>query len=172
MIEADDDCFERLAANYADFPRVSYLKLVVTKDNIAPALEDLRIPKQLDLLCIDIDGNDYYVWEALQSFAASVVVIEYNSTFGRDASRTIAYNPEHVWQKTRYYGASLPALEKLGRRLGYALIGTDRRGINAFFVRRDLLELSGFPELSTHDAWRPNRLIGLLPAGSGPFYEP
>jgi hypothetical protein len=171
MIEADSQMCQRLQENYESLP-VSWLELQVTRENIAPVLEKLGIPKALDLLCIDIDGNDYYVWEALEGYAASVVVIEYNASFGRDACKTIAYNPEHVWRKDRYYGASLAALVKLGARLGYALVGTERRGINAFFVRRDLLAVCGFPERSASEVWRPNVLGRLLPEGSGAFFEP
>jgi hypothetical protein len=171
MIEADRRMYERLQENYGSLP-VSPLELQVTRENIVPALEKLGIPKALDLLCIDIDGNDYYVWEALGGYAASVVVIEYNASLGREASKTIAYNPAHVWGKDRYYGASLTALAKLGSRLGYALIGTERRGINAFFVRRDWLPVCGFVEKSASEVWRPNVIGRLLPEGSGVFFEP
>lgn len=171
MIEADETMFGRLAARYAGLP-VTCLNMFVNRENIDAALHDAGVPRSLDLLSIDIDGNDYYVWEATAAFSPSVVVIEYNATFGPHASKTIAYDPAHVWRKDRYYGASLAALTKLGARLGYALIGTDRRGINAFFVRRDLLAACGFPEKTPRDAWRPNRLIGLLPKGSGTFFEP
>jgi hypothetical protein len=171
MIEADGVMFERLKRRYATLP-VAALNLLVSRENIAPALEALAVPKTLDFLSIDIDGNDYYVWEALHSYRASIVVIEYNASFGRTASKTIAYDPSFVWSRTRFYGASLAALAKLGTKLGYALLGTDRRGINAFFVRRDLLGTSGFPEKSPREAWRPNVLVGFLPKGSGTSFEP
>jgi hypothetical protein len=171
MIEADDRMYERLRGAYRPFP-VDCVHSMVDRDNIASTLNDLGVRKSLDLLSIDIDGNDYYIWEALGAFRASVVVIEYNASFGRETSKTIAYNARYVWRKNRYYGASLAALEKLGGRLGYALLGTERRGVNAFFVRRDLLRASGFPEKSAHEAWRPNVFLEALPKGSGAFFEP
>jgi hypothetical protein len=171
MIEADAAQFNRLAEAYASLP-VKCIELLVDRENIAPALEAVGVPKRFDLLSIDIDGNDYYVWEATTAFSPSVVVIEYNASFGPRASCTIEYNPSHYWRKDRYYGASLTALAELGRRLGYALIGSDRRGINAFFVRRDLLPACGFDEKTPREAWRPNLLIGLLPRGNGRLIDP
>jgi hypothetical protein len=170
MIEANAGMFQRLKTRYELVP-VNVLNLLVSRENIAQTLEGVDVPKTLDLLCIDIDGNDYYVWEALGAYCASVVVIEYNAAFGATASKTIAYDPEFAWDKSRFYGASLTALAKLGDRLGYGLIGTDRRGINAFFVRRDLLGICGFPEKSPREVWRRNVLLGLLPEGSGRIYE-
>jgi hypothetical protein len=171
MIEADEAQFKRLAITYDSLP-VKCIQMLVDRDNIAPALRAAGTPERFDLLSIDIDGNDYYVWEATASFSPSVVVIEYNASFGPRASRTIEYNPSHSWRKDRYYGASLMALADLGRRLGYALIGTDRRGINAFFIRRDLLPASGFDEKTSREAWRPNLLIRLLPRGNGRLADP
>ncbi|HEY6325521.1 MAG TPA: hypothetical protein VIW73_03255 [Candidatus Cybelea sp.] len=171
MIEADDACFERLSTTYASLP-VTCVQLLVDRENVGAAFDAAGVPRSLDLLSIDIDGNDYYVWEALRSFSPSVVVIEYNASFGPRKSVTIEYNPQHGWQRTRYYGASLTALAKLGARLGYGLIGTDRRGINAFFVRRDLLPICGFAEKAPQQSWRPNILIALLPKGSGRLVEP
>jgi hypothetical protein len=171
MIEADAQMFERLQTAFASFP-VTCLNLFVSRENIAAALNAAGVPSRFDLLSIDIDGNDYYVWEALEEYEPSVVILEYNASFGPRASKTIAYNPAHTWRKDRYYGASLTALQRLGKRLGYALIGTDRRGVNSFFVRKDLLGLCGFPERDAADAWRQNPLISLLPQGSGALIEP
>ncbi len=171
MIEADEPMFDRLKAKYAG-SSVTCVRKFADRDNVAATLEELGVPRSFDLLSIDIDGNDYYVWEATAAFTPSVVVIEYNATLGPGASKVITYNPAHIWRKDRYYGASLTALAKLGTRLGYSLIGTDRRGINAFFVRHDLLGACGFPQKAAHDAWRPNPLINLLPSGSGTFFEP
>ena len=163
--------FARLQSTYGSVP-VTCINDFVTRENIVSSLRGALVPEQLDLLSIDIDGNDYHVWEATQPFRPSVVIVEYNASFGPSASTTIAYNAKHTWRRDRYYGASLAALKKLGNRLGYALLGKDRRGINSFFVRRDLLEKCGFPEKTATEAWRPNALIRLLPKGSGPLIEP
>lgn len=111
----------------------------ITTANINQLLEGM--PLDLDLLSIDIDGNDYWIWEAITVVQPRVVAIEYNAVFGEEAL-TIPYDP--AFQRGArgdgmYFGASLAALAKLGARKGYALVGCSSLGINAFFVRKDLL---------------------------------
>lgn len=111
---------------------------VVTPDNI----ESLIAPSdgaEIDLLSIDIDYHDYWVWKAL-TIRPRVVVIEYNASIRPPAALTAPYQPEARWNKTNFYGASLSALEKLGREKGYSLVGCCYSGVNAFFVRDDLVE--------------------------------
>jgi hypothetical protein len=94
---------------------------------------------EVDLLSIDIDGNDLYVWQAINVISPRVVVIEFNSKFPPPLSIVQEYDPMNVWRGTDYMGASLEALTRLGRRLGYSLVGTTLMGLNAFFVRSDLV---------------------------------
>ena len=96
-------------------------------------------PVEIDLLSIDIDGNDYWVWQAIKSVSARVVVIEYNATYPPPVEFVRAYDPAARWDRDDYFGASLASLEKLGRTLGYALVGCSLSGANAFFVRDDNL---------------------------------
>ena len=91
-----------------------------------------------DLLSIDIDGNDWYVWEAVKSIQPRVVCIEYNGKFPPDLSWKQAYNERHKWDLTDWQGASLKEMETLGREKGYVMVGTNLTGANAFFVRKDL----------------------------------
>lgn len=114
-------------------------KEFITAENICSLFEKYSVPKQFDLLAIDIDGNDYWVWRAIEGYSARVVVIEYNASMLPNESKTIPYDPEFHWDGSNYFGASLLALAKLGRRKGYTLIGCDSQGINAFFVRDDLV---------------------------------
>jgi hypothetical protein len=107
----------------------------ITAENIRALFEKYGVPRDFDLLSIDIDGNDYWIWKALTDYRPRVVIMEYNAMVPPDQSRTIAYEPEFVWRKTDYMGASLLALEKLGRTKGYTLIGCDSWGANAFFVQ-------------------------------------
>lgn len=173
FIEGDPASFARLASNYSKLP-VRCVEAIVTRENIASILKDQGVPRSFDLLSIDIDGNDYYVWEALAEYAPSVVVIEYNASFGATESKTIAYDPKHSWQKDSYYGASLTALTKLGNHLGYALVGTNKRGINAFFVRRNFMPTLGFRETTPQEAWKTRRLTdrALPRARKGEYYYP
>lgn len=172
MVEANPTKFARLRSHYASLP-VRCVETFVNRDNVAKILEDSGAPTDLDLLGIDIDGNDYYIWEALSGYAASVVVVEYISSYGPTESKTIAYNADHVWRNDNYLGASLTALTKLGKRLGYALVGTNRRGLNAFFVRGDLLRGIGFPEKTPRQAFHGQGIFDALSVRrEGEFYYP
>lgn len=114
-------------------------KEFITAENINSLFKKYAVPQDFDLLSIDIDGNDYWVWQAIEGYSARVVVIEYNSSLLPNESKSIRYDPSFTWDGTNYYGASLLALAKLGGVKGYTLIGCDSRGVNAFFVRNDLV---------------------------------
>jgi hypothetical protein len=114
-------------------------KEFITAENINDLFAKYGVPRDLDLLSIDIDSNDYWVWKAITDYAPRVVVIEYNASIPPTESRTVEYDPSLRWDGTDYYGASLLALERLGRSKGYTLITCDRKGINAFFVRSELV---------------------------------
>jgi hypothetical protein len=108
---------------------------LITRENINEVFRVHGVPDPFDLLSIDIDGNDLWVWEAL-TFRPRVVVIEYNPSFGPDVSVTVPYDPDRAWDGTNYYGASALALCRLGRRKGYRLFASTRS--NLIFVRRSL----------------------------------
>ena len=114
----------------------------VTTENINQLISINDMTGEIDLLSIDIDGNDYWVWQAITTTDPRVVVIEYNPSFGSSASVTVVYDPNFdrfAKHPTGYYhGASLAALAKLGREKGYILAGCDTSGTNAFFVRQDV----------------------------------
>lgn len=115
----------------------------ITRENINALLADNGVTGDIGLLSVDIDGNDYWVWEAINAVTPAIVVVEYNSRFGPDRAVTTPYDP--AFQRTRahfsniYYGASLRALCLLGARKGFEFVGCNSAGNNAFFVRRDLL---------------------------------
>lgn len=114
-------------------------KHYVTKENVEGLLKRYDTPKTFDLLSIDIDSNDYWIWKAIERYTPRIVVIEYNSAFPPSQSCTVAYDPKLVWDGSNYMGASLLALSNLGKQKGYHLVACDSRGINAFFVRKDLI---------------------------------
>jgi hypothetical protein len=111
---------------------------LVTAENISSTLAELKVPTEFDLFSLDIDRNTYFIWQALKHLRPRVLVIEYNSTYPAFMDWTVEYRPELVYNCTSYMGASLKAYERLGAELGYALVGCELGGINAFFVRRDL----------------------------------
>lgn len=118
--------------------RLRLQQALITAENVAAILESAGAPKELDLFSLDIDRNTYFVWQALRAYRPRVVVMEYNSVYPPDVAWTVNYDPQLVYNCTSYMGASLKAYEKLGAELGYALVGCELAGINAFFVRRDL----------------------------------
>jgi len=109
----------------------------ITAENIEVLFKKYNVPKSFDLLSIDIDGNDYYVWKAITNYNPRVVVIEYNSSCNPMESQVIKYDPDFKWDGTNYFGASLLALKKLGETKGFSLLGCDTNGSNAFFIRDD-----------------------------------
>jgi hypothetical protein len=114
----------------------------VTRANVDGLLVSAGVTGDIGLLSIDVDGNDYWIWEAVQAVSPRIVVIEYNSVFGPRAAISIPY--EETFSRTRahhsnlYFGASLGALCHLASAKGYILAGTTSAGNNAFFVRSDV----------------------------------
>ena len=118
--------------------RLKVTNAFITVDNINQLIGAYTEGK-IDLLSIDIDGNDYHVWEAITCIKPRVVIIEYNSKFPPPYEWIMPYKTQHIWDEiSDYWGASLSAMEKLGDRLGYQLVGTNMTGVNAFFVEKSL----------------------------------
>jgi hypothetical protein len=114
----------------------------ITKDNINDIFTRSGIQGEIGLLSVDIDGNDYWVWQAIDSVNPAIVVSEYNYRFGAEKAVTVPYKSDFVRSNAHcsmiYYGASLKALCLLADQKGYAFVGCNSAGNNAFFVRRDL----------------------------------
>lgn len=115
----------------------------ITKENINDLLSKNGIAGDIGLLSVDIDGNDYWVWEAINTISPRIVVCEYSSQFGPTAEVTTPYDPGFVRDKAHsskvYYGASISALCSLATRKGYSLVASNSAGNNIFFVRNDLV---------------------------------
>lgn len=146
---------ERLGKN---FSKVKIVSSFVTAENINKLILDNGISGEIDLLSIDIDGNDYWVWKAINAINPRVVVTEYNASLGFDKSMIIKYDPEFGIGKRPplyYHSASLPAFKKLANVKGYILVGCESHGIDAFFVRRDLVQ-GKLIELKPQEAFYPH----------------
>ena len=113
----------------------------VTAENINNLLLANGFGGEIGLLHIDIDGNDYWVWKAIQVVNPIIIIVEYNSVFGYDKPWTIPYN--HEFKRTSYhfsnlcYGSSILSLVDLAKEKGYVFIGCNRNGNNAYFIRGD-----------------------------------
>lgn len=132
----------------------------LSRENINQVIKENGFTGEIDVLSIDIDGNDYWLWEAIDVVSPGIVVVEYNASFGPDRSITVPYDPGFVRYDKHssgfYYGASLAALSHLGSKKGYQLVGCDYSGVNAFFLREDLLNDS-IPTSSVTDAYIEHR---------------
>jgi len=135
---------------------VHAIPTLLTIENIEDVVSSSRLPEEIDLLSIDVDGNDYWLWKALECVSPRLVVVEYNAVLGPYLLKTIAYDPAFSWgvgYKKPYHGASLAALHKLGDSKGYRLIGCGPAGVNAFFLRKDV-QGSACETLSPEVAYR------------------
>ena len=114
----------------------------ITTQNINAVIAAYTGDDTPGLLSIDIDGNDYWVWEAITCINPLVVVCEYNAVFGNVHPVSIPYSENFQRQKAHYsclyFGTSLPALCYLAEKKGYDFIGTTTAGVNAYFVRKDV----------------------------------
>ena len=110
----------------------------ITKENINKIISDHEIQGNIDLLSIDIDGNDYWIWKEINIIRPRVIVIEFNHILGPKKSVSIPYEPQFIAEETKYgtdyAGASLAAMNKLGKEKGYKLIGVNSICTNAFFI--------------------------------------
>jgi hypothetical protein len=115
----------------------------VNRDNINNLLLTSGFGKNIGLLHIDIDGMDYWVWEKISAITPSILILEYNSLFGCERAITVPYDAEFIRSRYHYsnlyFGASLVALCDLSNKKGYAFIGCNSAGNNAYFVKRNLL---------------------------------
>lgn len=141
--------------------QVTVAQHFITAENVNDLFREHGFTGEIDLLSIDIDGNDFWVWKAIQVVNPRTVVIEYNPSFTLERSITIRYNP--TFDRTAkgipggYHGASLEALTRLGGIKGYSLVGCNSHGCNAFFVRNDALS-GKLPVVTPREAFYPHYL--------------
>lgn len=144
VIDGSEANMDRLRSSYFFWRGPLQAKAsFITRENVCGLLDESGFDKRLGILSVDVDGVDYHLLEVLQDWRASIVVVEYNSLFGPTRRVTVPYDAG--FQRTKahwsnlYYGASLSAFAGLLDSRGYALVGGNSVGSNAFFVRRDLL---------------------------------
>jgi hypothetical protein len=138
FMEMDADQHVALERKYRASARVRTLRAQVTPDNVEDLFARGEVPEEPDVVSIDVDGPDYWIWRALERFRPRMVVVEYNSSLDPAAKLVQPADAPAGWSGTDRYGASLGALVALGDRKGYRLAHTELAGVNAFFVRDDL----------------------------------
>ncbi len=129
---------QKSMASYLSSSALAVRHAMVTAENVNDLFVQSGFFGEIDVLSIDIDYNDYWVWKAIQAVKPRLVVIEYNATLRPPLSLVVPYDPTRQWDGTNYFGASLEALVKLGASKGYRIVGCNMSGSNAFFVREDL----------------------------------
>ncbi len=152
LFDGSEDHVRSGRAFYARHPDTfahppSFTHAWVTAENVNQLVAGSGASGPVDLLSLDIDGMDYWVWKALTVVEPQVVVCEVHNPVPPDLALTVPYDPDFVCESENYRGASLAAMVKLGRDKGYRLVGTHRLGFNAFFVRDGLAE-DLLPEVS------------------------
>lgn len=154
-----------------DFTAVSSF---ITAENINELFAKNTFEGSIGLLSIDIDGNDYWVWQAITAVNPDIVVVEYNSVFGKERSITVPYRPDFVRTSVHYsnlyFGASLPALYDLGLTKGYIFLGCNKAGNNAYFVKKEFNEFvcsktveEGFVQAKFRESRSTNGKLSFLP---------
>jgi hypothetical protein len=130
----------------------------LTVDNINQIFSDAGVEGELDLLSVDVDGNDYHLWKAITVVQPRVVVIEYNAYVRPPVRWVMQYKPNYVWDgESTYFNSSLESLARLGEEKGYTLVGCNLCGLNAFFVRKDLVADQFCADASAATLFQPRR---------------
>lgn len=132
----------------------------ITRENINEVLRGTGFVGDIGLLSVDVDGNDYWIFDAIAEARPAIAIVEYNHRFGPTRSVTIAYDPNYVRRRTdwtwHFSGASLSALVGAAARKGLSFVGCNSFGNNAFFVRTELLP-PGLPALTAEQGFVPGR---------------
>lgn len=144
LIEGEADRFEDLKRTYADLPQRAHLVNCFVTLEPGARLDDLLqregVPEDCDLLSIDIDGNDWHIWNSLAHFRPRVVVVECNPSIENNVYFVQNYGP------SIHHGSSMLAHIELGKAKGYELVAST--GVNAFFVKRELFAAFGIKDNS------------------------
>ncbi|MGB3615530.1 MAG: FkbM family methyltransferase [Elainellaceae cyanobacterium] len=141
-IDASTKSVNAIKTNFSKIIERKQLAIVqsfITTDNINTLISNHIQASEIDLLSVDIDGNDYHVLDAITCISPRVVVVEYNAKFTPPILYCMDYDETHTWEKDDCFGASLKFFEVALAQKGYCLVGCNISGVNAFFVRHDLV---------------------------------
>ncbi|RZK10059.1 MAG: hypothetical protein EOO43_20665 [Flavobacterium sp.] len=158
-IEADKKCASAVKGTFKKELEEESLKLVnkfVTAENVEDLFDEAKTPINLDVLSIDIDSNDFWVWKKIVKYKPKIVIIEYNAFIPCDVNWIMKYDKDKVWDSDTVFNSSLKSLKTLGDEKGYRLVACCLNGVNAFFVRKDLIN-DKFAILNIEDIYQPIR---------------
>ena len=144
VIDGDENHISHIKSqNYYWRNDLTAVQAWVDKENINQIISDNQFNGPIGILSIDVDGNDYWIWESITAIDPAIVIIEYNSLFGSIHPVTTPYNPqfrrEIAHYSYLYWGGSVAAFTHLGAIKGYSLVGSNTAGNNLFFVKSERL---------------------------------
>ena len=162
VIDSSKNNISRLQSLYFYWKyELNSLVAYITKENINDLLSKSGFKEDLGILSIDLDGNDYYILQAIENFKPRILICEYNAVFGEKRKISIPYQPDFNRTKSHYsnlyWGASLAAMTFLANKKGYSLVGTNSACLNAFYIRNDLIN-SKVEVLTVEDSYFPSSL--------------
>jgi hypothetical protein len=112
----------------------------IMKENIIELFNKYNVKKNINLLSVDIDFNDFYCLnEILKHYTCDIIICEYNATHLPNEDKVVLYNKEQMWDYTNYFGCSLLALNNLCKKYNYTLVYCDKKGVNAYFINDKIL---------------------------------
>lgn len=162
VMDGDEGNMERLRARDLYWRQdLTALCRWVDRDNINSILQESGFAGPVGVLSIDIDGNDYWVWQRITSVQPVIVIAEYNSVFGARQAITVPYDPAFNRTKAHYsnlyWGASLSALASLAHSKGYAFVGSNQAGNNAYFVHESYIGRGGIAAITPEQGYVESR---------------
>lgn len=167
LIEADDRFYRDLEKLYQHESRVKIEHTMVTEDNINQLFHNAQVPYDFEILSIDIDSIDYYIWKAITEFVPRIVVIEYNAAIPPDVEYVIAKDKVAVYAGTEKEGASILSFYKLAREKNYHLVYAELSGANLFFVHDSCIEYLDNLDLTPAQIYQAPQ-FGVLAGGAAP----
>jgi hypothetical protein len=159
LIEGEAKRAASMKETYQGNPKVTALQAWVYPGNIEILFEENGVPVDLDLLVIDIDSNDYYVWRAIQGFQPKIVQLEANPAYPPPQQMVVDFHPMNYWDGSDYHGASAQTWYNLAKRKGYELVYHSSRGNNLFFVREEYYRRFGIEDNSPAKIYTPVQVI-------------
>lgn len=172
LMDGSHTLVEAARRAYRDYPKAKVVEAWVYPGNVETLFEQNGVPKDLDLLSIDIDSNDYYVWKVIHDFRPKVVIIEFNPAFPPPQKAVVQFHPLNYWEEgSNYYGASIQSLYELGKQKGYELVHCTSAGLNLFFVDQKYFRRLGIRDNSPSALYRAG-LPGMPKVGLGGGHRP
>jgi hypothetical protein len=146
LIEAGRKFYKEHSDTFLYPPKFKHAR--ITRENINDIIKQEGFEGEIGVISIDIDGNDYWVWEAVEVVQPIVVVIETHTEFGM-SNIVVSYDANYVYPGKHpvYHGASPVAMLQLAHQKGYRLVGANRYGFNTVYVKRGVFE-HRVPEVS------------------------